>query len=58
MGAVTDQCIIILISDDEIIEGHETFTVTLTVITTNARTRVGNTETVVTIYTSIDDREC
>ena len=58
VGAVNGdmfQCLTVMVTNDEIIEGDETFTVTLTVNT--AGVLVGNTETTVTIMTSTGDRE-
>ena len=58
VGAVNgdmSQCLTVIVTNDEIIEGDETFTVILTVNT--AGVMVGNTETTVTIMTSIDDSE-
>ena len=49
------QCLTVMVTNDEIIEGDETFTVTLTVHT--AGVMEGNNETTVTILTSTDDRE-
>ena len=58
VGAVNgdmSQCLTVMVTNDEIIEEDETFTVTLTVNT--AGVIVGNTETVVTIMTSTNDCE-
>ena len=57
MGAVIAQCITIPITDDTIVEAHETFTVILTVNTNTAGVRVGNAETTVTILNDNDDSE-
>ena len=58
VGAVNgdmSQCLTVMVTNDEIIEGDETFTVTLTVNT--AGVMVGNTETTVAILTNTGDCE-
>ena len=58
VGAVNgdmSQCLTVIVTNDEIIEGDETFTVALTVNT--AGVMEGNTETTVTILTSTTDCE-
>ena len=58
VGAVNgdmSQCLTVMVTNDMIIEGDETFTVTLTVNT--AGVMVGNAETTVTILTNSLDCE-